>query len=781
MKEYVIELKKQILPLLFSVASTCWALNSLFNGAFIATLVCVSLIHGLLFIEYNYVKKKKLWGIVVFFASSLIYITAAFTVLIITNATRGISYFYWFIVAQPDDGNFIFGFWLGTVLLAAYGFCSTIYYFTEVKFRMAILFIIGIIPFLLQSAKSDKEITISFIIYVTLFFMMYVERTRKKSGGVSGLNHTCDRWYPAAMALFVLIILALSSLIPKPYTAPKILLFDDVLNQAIQPFSNAVRNAMQRQNYSAFNPGNLKSESYISAFTAPLGERVLFTVEADEPLYFRVQSWEKYEKNKWYTESEFLEEGNSIKDLSKGQMNLMATVSALDKMAKLSPVPTEISSLLDVQRYSSIVQEIKKATVIPNNTYIDSFLNPPGIINLETEKKGGKVYINENACCFSSDNKAVRGQYTIEYVSQRLSPQSREFQLIKKMNKDWADTIYNAQKYMKGVSDTSGTYILNYQEKSLLNAAGTEMDIAYRYYTSLPDSLPQRIYDLAAGITAGKTGDYDKASAIERFFHTSGFKYSLSPPRLSRDKDYNDFFMFESKRGVCVHFASSMVLLARACGLPARYVEGFIANEKDSKTGQYIIREKNGHAFPEVYIAGYGWMVFEPTVGMTESDSDFYLFLKNVGGKIQEVVSHVASLINILPFWVKTLFIPLAAAALILMFSAFIRLREKMWKKRMGRIGKKQALEETFARIVHLLEKINLDIKNHETPSVFAKRISEEGGVALVGLSDAFNRARYGGIEPSDEDMKKAAEAYNQVAVLVKKRIGKIKSWMIPG
>jgi hypothetical protein len=165
---------------------------------------------------------------------------------------------------------------------------------------------------------------------------------------------------------------------------------------------------------------------------------------------------------------------------------------------------------------------------------------------------------------------------------------------------------------------------------------------------------------------------------------------------------------------------------------------------------------------------------------MAESDSDFYLFIQSIGSKIKYLVSNVVNFIIYLPFWVKTLFIPLAAVVLMAMISAFIRLREKIWRKRMGRISKKQALEEIFARIAHLLGKINLDIKIHETPSAFAKRISEEGGVTLVSLSDAFNKARYGGVEPSDEDMKKASEAYAQVAALVKKRIGKLKSWMIP-
>jgi len=59
----------------------------------------------------------------------------------------------------------------------------------------------------------------------------------------------------------------------------------------------------------------------------------------------------------------------------------------------------------------------------------------------------------------------------------------------------------------------------------------------------------------------------------------------------------SDYFLFESKKGFCIHYASAMVILARACGLPARYSEGYVADEFDSGTGRFIVRDKDAMRF----------------------------------------------------------------------------------------------------------------------------------------------------------------------------------------
>jgi hypothetical protein len=56
-----------------------------------------------------------------------------------------------------------------------------------------------------------------------------------------------------------------------------------------------------------------------------------------------------------------------------------------------------------------------------------------------------------------------------------------------------------------------------------------------------------------------------------------------------------------------------MVVMARSAGIPARLVTGYAQGEYDEERGAFRVRENNGHAWPELYFPGYGWVEFEPT------------------------------------------------------------------------------------------------------------------------------------------------------------------------
>jgi len=72
-------------------------------------------------------------------------------------------------------------------------------------------------------------------------------------------------------------------------------------------------------------------------------------------------------------------------------------------------------------------------------------------------------------------------------------------------------------------------------------------------------------------------------------------------------------FLFESRIGHCEYFASALAVLCNTAGIPARLVTGYIALERDDRTGQYIIRESNAHAWVEVSTSPYRWETFDPT------------------------------------------------------------------------------------------------------------------------------------------------------------------------
>lgn len=137
------------------------------------------------------------------------------------------------------------------------------------------------------------------------------------------------------------------------------------------------------------------------------------------------------------------------------------------------------------------------------------------------------------------------------------------------------------------------------------------------HYLQLPDSVPARVKELAAQITAGLDTPYDKANAIEKYLRTYKYNQGISAPPAGQDGV--DYFLFDIKEGYCDYYASAMAVMLRSVGVPARFVVGYTpgqqkaTNEETDEVPQYRVLERNAHAWPEVYFPSYGWVQFEPT------------------------------------------------------------------------------------------------------------------------------------------------------------------------
>ena len=94
---------------------------------------------------------------------------------------------------------------------------------------------------------------------------------------------------------------------------------------------------------------------------------------------------------------------------------------------------------------------------------------------------------------------------------------------------------------------------------------------------------------------------------------------SRSPPE-PEGVDAVDHFLFETRRGFCEHIASAMVLLLRESGVPARFVVGFGAGDRNPLTGYFDVRESDAHAWVEVFYPGIGWMPYDPTFGVPNAN-----------------------------------------------------------------------------------------------------------------------------------------------------------------
>ncbi|MCX7854682.1 MAG: transglutaminase-like domain-containing protein, partial [Anaerolineae bacterium] len=144
-----------------------------------------------------------------------------------------------------------------------------------------------------------------------------------------------------------------------------------------------------------------------------------------------------------------------------------------------------------------------------------------------------------------------------------------------------------------------------------LRAAGTDYPqwVTDRYL-QLPDTLTPRTRELALQIAAGKDNPYDIAVAVTEYLRAN-IRYSQTVPPVPRGREPLDWFLFDLRRGFCNYYASAEVVLLRSLGIPARLAVGFASGKWEG--GRYLVRDKDAHAWPEVYFPGFGWVEFEPT------------------------------------------------------------------------------------------------------------------------------------------------------------------------
>jgi hypothetical protein len=132
-------------------------------------------------------------------------------------------------------------------------------------------------------------------------------------------------------------------------------------------------------------------------------------------------------------------------------------------------------------------------------------------------------------------------------------------------------------------------------------------------YLQLPKNLDPNIKFLAEQITQQAPTMYDKAVALESYFH-SHYTYNANisvPP----GQEAVSWFLFRnsSHTGFCNYFSTSMTIMARELGIPARVVEGYTNGKYDVKQNQWVIRGTDAHSWVQIYFAGYGWVNFEPS------------------------------------------------------------------------------------------------------------------------------------------------------------------------
>jgi len=301
-----------------------------------------------------------------------------------------------------------------------------------------------------------------------------------------------------------------------------------------------------------------------------------------------------------------------------------------------------------------------------------------------------------------------------------------------------------------------------------LRAAGDEYpDWVKERYLQLPPRLPPEVYRLSREITSPYQNAYDKAAAIEAYLRKIRYNEGIVGP--PRGKDAVAWFLFEGREGYCDYYASAMVVLCRAVGIPARLARGYALGEYEPLFKAFRIREWDAHAWPEVYFPRYGWIEFEPTssepllvrpgegevfpsgvgtapLGVSREDEDKFGPDEGIPGeaKVEDVELHTAS------FRWKRIGVP--ALIIFAVLSALVCTFLYRWHRYFSNLS---TIERTFEQMKRYLQLAGIRARSHETPWEYATlrcRLLRRGQEAVIRITSLYMKAIYGPRGLSDEE-----------------------------
>ena len=201
---------------------------------------------------------------------------------------------------------------------------------------------------------------------------------------------------------------------------------------------------------------------------------------------------------------------------------------------------------------------------------------------------------------------------------------------------DWILTPGSLTLTGQGVGSLGQNYTVSSLEvtptAAQLAAATGPLPGAIAGYTALPGDIAAVIGNTARLVTASAATPYDKAVALQRYFTSGAFQYSVTAP-VEGHYDGGNFAavatFLSAKSGYCIHFASAMAVMARTLGIPSRIAIGYHPGPASGRnadgTSTFQVFSDQLHAWPELWFEGIGWLAFEPTPGLGIVPPDYSL------------------------------------------------------------------------------------------------------------------------------------------------------------
>ncbi len=203
-----------------------------------------------------------------------------------------------------------------------------------------------------------------------------------------------------------------------------------------------------------------------------------------------------------------------------------------------------------------------------------------------------------------------------------FEPLTEKYQIIlEPYKRKWIPALENSKLIDQNISITEDPFNQTFisldrvDRKKQINFQ--KFDIRYKidkellnYYTLLPQTVSKELVEWSANNKKSKS-NIEYLNYILNTFSDGDYYYNLIPKNNLKN-NYADFF-FRSKEGYCEYFAGTFVLLARLANIPSRIVSGYYGGELNTVGDFYEFRQRDTHAWAEVWLNGKGWVRVDPT------------------------------------------------------------------------------------------------------------------------------------------------------------------------
>lgn len=659
----------------------------------------------LLFALFDFLYKRRRFGGLIYMALLVMVCALSFYIAVKGMYYSDTSIITWF---YGNEGSYSYEpFYLNAVyLFGSFFIISVLYYFTQVRYRSLGAMLGILLPFIVYAKRADEipEILVTIIITAYLAVMVHNRRTdpskpEKKLGKIK-FNVS----YVISIAVFVSVTGAVTMLIDKPEYQSKLeqdsTFFDYVRTDATGNGDGDDLTETSSPRYGA------------NSYTGEI--LFYFDTTGDEDEYFlRRQAYDNFDGDVWSCDEE-------RSDLSDYHYTLENPEYSADDII------SDMKTLIDMGVFDiDTVPDIDSFLTLENGSVYDDDYDPivvcAPLFTIADDISGSKLMTQKNQLL-----KNLHGElFRINYSSGEKYMQSFEFY-------EPTDKFY---EYAASLDLDKTSY-----KNALLSVNWTDCNEAFYLYNDYWDALyyytdhsavSEEVDALAAEITKDCKNDYEKAKALESYFEDEGFIYDLE---YVPDDESIEYFLFESKTGVCSSYATAMTLMARTLGLPARYVEGYAAFERD-ENGSFVIRDSYAHAFVEVYITGCGWMTFDPTV------SGYMQIPEQNNFDVSTFITVLSRLLVVIAVVFAIVFLLLLDRILELILR--IRLKFMPYEKRVLKL---------YGNVIKLLGFSAKSDFSAYTTDMLSEYLKASRGVSLEKLFDSFVRVCFGGYSVSQEE-----------------------------